>query len=231
MTDTDFHFLKTSQQSYKMLYDYCPNFPNMEIMVQRGGITCPRSHSQSVMGKPFHSITHNHLTPAQVFFFFLTSLLEYNCFTMLCQLLLYNKVNQLYVYIYPHISSLLHHPPPSLSHPFRWTQSMELISLCYVAASHQLPILYLVVYICPCHSLTSSQPTLPPPHVLKAILCVCVFIPSTSVLVSLSSHPQHGASTRQLSTCLTISFVIYPGAAKYCEIKYFVYFWLILIPR
>ena len=33
---------------------------------------------------------------AYVFFFFLISLLEYNCFTMLCQSLLYNKVNQLY---------------------------------------------------------------------------------------------------------------------------------------
>ena len=43
--------------------------------------------------------------------FFLTSLLEYNCFTMLSQFLLYNKVNQLYVYIYPHIPSLLHLPP------------------------------------------------------------------------------------------------------------------------
>ena len=41
--------------------------------------------------------------------FFLTSLLEYNCFTMVCQFLLYNKMNQLY--IYPHISSLLHLPP------------------------------------------------------------------------------------------------------------------------
>ena len=30
---------------------------------------------------------------------------------MLCQFLLYNKVNQLFVYIYPHISSLLHLPP------------------------------------------------------------------------------------------------------------------------
>ena len=28
-------------------------------------------------------------------------LLEYSCFTMLCQFLLYSKVNQLYVYIYP----------------------------------------------------------------------------------------------------------------------------------
>ena len=48
------------------------------------------------------------------FFFFLTSLLEYNCFTLLCQLLLCNKVNQLYVYIYPHIPSLLHLPPTPL---------------------------------------------------------------------------------------------------------------------
>ena len=30
---------------------------------------------------------------------------------MLCQFLLYNKVNQLYVHIYPHIPSLLHLPP------------------------------------------------------------------------------------------------------------------------
>ena len=44
-------------------------------------------------------------------FFFLTSLLEYNCFTMVCQFLLYNKVIQLYIYIYPHISSLLLLPP------------------------------------------------------------------------------------------------------------------------
>ena len=30
---------------------------------------------------------------------------------MVCQFLLYNKVNQLYTYIYPHISSFLHLPP------------------------------------------------------------------------------------------------------------------------
>ena len=106
--------------------------------------------------------------------FFLTSLLEYNCFTMLHSFLLYNKVNQLYIYIYPHISSLLRLPP---SHPSRSSQSTELISLCYAAASHQLFILHLVVYICPCHSLTSPQLTLPPPHVLKSILYICVFIP------------------------------------------------------
>ena len=31
---------------------------------------------------------------------------------MVCQFLLYNKVNQLYVYIYPHIPCLLRLPPP-----------------------------------------------------------------------------------------------------------------------
>ena len=51
------------------------------------------------------------VTPTQFTFFFLTSLLEYNCFTMVCPFLLYNKVNQLYIYIYPHISSLLCLPP------------------------------------------------------------------------------------------------------------------------
>ena len=82
---------------------------------------------------------------------------------MLCSFLLYNKVNQLYAYIYPHIPSLLSLPPalPSLSHPSRWSQSTELISLCYAAASHQLSILHLVVYICQCYSLSTSQPLLP----------------------------------------------------------------------
>ena len=47
-------------------------------------------------------------------YLFLISLLEYNCLTMVCQFLLYNKVNQLYIYIHPHLSSLLHLPP---SHP------------------------------------------------------------------------------------------------------------------
>ena len=76
--------------------------------------------------------------------------------------------------------------PPSLSHPSRWSQSTELISLCYVPASHYLSILHLVVYICPCHSLTSSQLTLHPPHVLKSILYICIFIP---VLPLGSSEP------------------------------------------
>ena len=116
-------------------------------------------------------------------FFFLTFLLEYNCFTVVCQFLFYNKVNQLYIYIYPPYLFPLASPslPPSLSHPSSWSQSTELISLCYSTASHQLSILHLVVYIYPYihyHSLTLSQLPLPPSHVLKSILQqVCVFIP------------------------------------------------------
>ena len=36
----------------------------------------------------------------------------------------------------------------SLSHPFKSSQSIELISMCYVVASHQPTILHSVVYIC-----------------------------------------------------------------------------------
>ena len=89
---------------------------------------------------------------------------------MLCQFLLYNKVNQLYAYIYLHIPSLLHLPPTLLIPPLQVVAKHQLISLCDAAASHQLSILHLVVYICQCHSLTSSQLNLPPPHVLKSIL-------------------------------------------------------------
>ena len=60
--------------------------------------------------------------------------------------------------------------PPSLSHPSRWSQSTELISLCYAAASHQLAISHLVVYISPCHSLTLSQ-------------LICLLSPSTVFLI------------------------------------------------
>ena len=47
------------------------------------------------------------------------SLLEYNCFTMLCYFLLYNKVSQLYIYIYPHISSHLRLPPTLIIPPLQ----------------------------------------------------------------------------------------------------------------
>ena len=41
------------------------------------------------------------------------------------------------------------------------------------------------MYICPCHSLTSSQLTLPPTRVLKSILYICISIPVLPPLISL----------------------------------------------
>ena len=77
-----------------------------------------------------------------------------------CQFLLYNKVSQLHIYKYPHISSLLRLPPTRPTPPLQVVKNTELISLCYVASFHQLSILHLAVYICPCQPLTSPQLTL-----------------------------------------------------------------------
>ena len=67
---------------------------------------------------------------------FLTSLLEYNCLQSCISFCCITKWIS-YMYTYKPISppsgiSL----PPSLSHPSRWSQSTELISLCDAAASH-----------------------------------------------------------------------------------------------
>ena len=84
-------------------------------------------------------------------------------------------VSYIYIHIYPYLLPLASpsHPPyptPLGGHkaPNWSTCAMWLLPTSY---------LQLVVYICPCHSLISSQLTLPPPLVLKSILYVCVFIP------------------------------------------------------
>ena len=71
-------------------------------------------------------------------FFFNLFLLEYSCFIMLCQFLLYSK-NE---------SSMHIHPLFWISFPFRLPQSTEQSSLCYTVGSYQLFILYIVEYIC-----------------------------------------------------------------------------------
>ena len=48
------------------------------------------------------------------------------------------------------------------SFPFRSPQSTEQSSLCYTIGSHQLSILYIVVYICQSQSPNSSYPPFPP---------------------------------------------------------------------
>ena len=96
-------------------------------------------------------------------FFSLTSFLEYNCFTMVCQFLLYNKVNQLYLYIYPHIPYLLH-LPPTLPIPPVQVVTKHRADLCS-CAMQLLPTSYLF-YIWQCtyvHATLSLRPSLPFP--------------------------------------------------------------------
>ena len=101
--------------------------------------------------------------------FFLTSLLEYNCFIMLCQFLLYNKVNQLYVYIYPHIPSLLYLPPTHTISPIqvvaKHRPDLPVLRCCFPLAMY---LTYGSVYM---SMLLSLHPSFPlPHHVLKSIL-------------------------------------------------------------
>ena len=139
------------------------------------------------------------------FFFFL---LEYNCFTMLHQFLLYNKVNKLYVYIYP-----LPHKPSSLppaAHSSRSQQQQVEHCMLYSSClfhTWQLSILHTLVYICPCitisswftvvvyicqsYSPSSSHPLLPAlcPHV--GSLHVHLYSPGSTLLEQSISTADH----------------------------------------
>ena len=118
---------------------------------------------------------------------------------MLCQFLLHNSVSQpcVYIHLLSQVSLPLLHPTP-LGH-----ERTRLSSLCYTAASHQLSILHVVVYmseahqappslgfsrqehwsglplpsleyICQSYSLSSSHLFLH--HVYKSVFYVCVSI-------------------------------------------------------
>lgn len=67
--------------------------------------------------------------------------LEYSCFTMLCQFLLYSKVNQPYIYL---LFFFFFNFFPIWS-----PQSIEQSSLCYTVGSHQVSVLCIVsiVYV------------------------------------------------------------------------------------
>lgn len=80
-------------------------------------------------------------------FLFIYFLLGYNCFTMGCQFLLYNNVNQLYLYIQPF---LLEPPSYHPSIPLLQVITEDLPELSVLYRSYQLTILHTVMYICQC---------------------------------------------------------------------------------
>ena len=125
--------------------------------------------------------------------FFFTSLLEYNGFTVVCQFLLYNKVNQLYVYIYPHISSLLRLPPtlliPRLQVDTKHRADLPGLCGCFPLAiyftfgsvymsmplSHFFPA-YPSPSLCPqVHSLRLSLYSCPAPKFFRTIFYLYIF--------------------------------------------------------
>ena len=94
-----------------------------------------------------------------VSFLFLTCLLEYNCFTRVCQFLLYNKVNQVYVYIYPHISSLLRLPSILPIPPFQ-VDTEHRADLPVLCGCFPLFYIWQCIYV---HAILSLRPSLPFP--------------------------------------------------------------------
>ena len=126
----------------------------------------------SKLGNVLQLLNHNCLG-FFLFLFFFTFLLESNCFTILCQFLLYNKVNQLYVYIYPHISSLLRLTPtlpiPPLQVVTKHRADLPVLCGCFPVAIHftfgsvymSMPLSHFV----PAYPSPTTRPS--PPCVLK----------------------------------------------------------------
>ena len=108
-------------------------------------------------------------------------LLEYSCFTMLCQLLLHSRMNQLFLF--------------GGSFPFRSPQSIEQSSPSYTVCSHQLPILHIVsvrfssvAHLCwtLCDPLDCSKPGFPIHHQLLELAQTHVHRLSEAIQLS---HP------------------------------------------
>ena len=105
---------------------------------------------------------------------------------MVCQFLLYNKVNQLYVYIYPHIPSLLCLPPtlpfPPLQVETKHRADLPVLCYCFpLAICFTFGRVYM--YLPVSHFIAAYPSPSPCP---QSVLYVCVFI---CVLLLGSSEP------------------------------------------
>ena len=102
-------------------------------------------------------------------------LLEYNCFTMLCQFLTYSKVNQLYIYIYTHIH--IHTYIFSLfwiSFPQVTTEHSIEFSVLYSRPSLGIQFIHNIVHM----SIPFSQfipPLFLPCYLYICSLCLCLY--------------------------------------------------------
>ena len=89
-------------------------------------------------------------------------------------------------------------PPSSLPHPSRLSQSTGLSSLHHTANSHWLSVLYRVMYIFQCCSLTSSHPPLP-------LLCPQVFLWVSTAALQKTYHSRFHLYVLMYDICFSLS--------------------------
>ena len=123
----------------------------------------------------------------------------------MCQIQMYSKVNQLYIYI--HISTLF-----QILSPGRPLQSSEQSSLCYTIGTHQLPTLYIAVYICQSQPPSLFFPLLPTGNLKFAFyICNSISVLQVSSFVSLFQISQIsdiillGSSNRKKESKMTVA--------------------------
>ena len=95
---------------------------------------------------------------------------------MLCQFLLYNKVNQLYVYICPHIPSLLHLLPPLPIPPLQ-VVTKHRADLPMQCSCFPLAIYFTFGSVYTSMSLSHFVPAYPSPSPCPQVhsLCLCLY--------------------------------------------------------
>ena len=97
---------------------------------------------------------------------------------MLYQFLLYNKVSQLYVYIYPHISSLLHFSPtlpiPPLQVDTKHGADLPVLCSCFpLAIYYTFGSVYMSMPLSHCVPAYPSPSLCPQVHSLRLCLYSC----------------------------------------------------------
>ena len=89
-------------------------------------------------------------------------------------------------------------PSPTPSHPSRLSQSTGLSSLHHTANSHWLSVLYRVMYMFQCCSLTSSHPPLP-------LLCPQVFLWVSTAALQKTHHSRFHLYVLMYDICFSLS--------------------------